>query len=375
MDFFGRHLVGIWLTIMVETADGTSFQEDICSATYIEIDGQYYLLTAGHCTNGFTRTISHAECKGFNMYLMQEINKSQCQACLNGGATLRDDSFDGVQQLCPRCGEFRISRTAIVNLQGTADNESRAILSGWIRDQYTNGAIPEINSYNLDTILARAVPSIAERAALLLKEAERGTIKLGDRFNTTEPRFLAATYSSQLSDVSYLMGLLDDQGLAEYKAMGGEAEILPRGYVKLDEMRTAPSKSSQGFVAMWFGVEMDAAYTEGLEAGVFRAGYDPLRIDAVEHINKIDDEIIAQINASKFLVADFTGHRGGVYFEAGYAMGKDLPIFWTCRKDHLSELHFDIRQFNCIDWESPEELAQRLSIRLEAVLGAGPNKP
>lgn len=40
----------------------------------------------------------------------------------------------------------------------------------------------------------------------------------------------------------------------------------------------------------------------------------------------------------------------------------------------MGELHFDIRQFNCIDWETVEELANRLSVRLEAVLGPDPNK-
>ena len=95
-------------------------------------------------------------------------------------------------------------------------------------------------------------------------------------------------------------------------------------------------------------------------------------MDKIEHINRIDDEIINQINTSRFLVADFTGHRGGVYFEAGYAMGIGLPIFWTCRKDEMSGLHFDIRQFNCIDWETAEELAQRLQSRVESVIGKGP---
>jgi hypothetical protein len=71
-------------------------------------------------------------------------------------------------------------------------------------------------------------------------------------------------------------------------------------------------------------------------------------------------------------VADFTGHRAGVYFEAGFALGLNLPVFWTCRKDNLTDLHFDIRQFNCIDWNDPGELAHRLQKRIEAVIGAGP---
>ncbi len=98
-------------------------------------------------------------------------------------------------------------------------------------------------------------------------------------------------------------------------------------------------------------------------------------ISGVEHINKIDDEIVSQIRKSKFLVADFTGHRGGVYFEAGFAMGLGLPVFWTCLKDDLANLHFDIRQYNCIDWIDTADLAKRLKRRIEAIIGIGPIKP
>jgi nucleoside 2-deoxyribosyltransferase len=102
------------------------------------------------------------------------------------------------------------------------------------------------------------------------------------------------------------------------------------------------------------------------------AGYNPIIVSGVEHINKIDDEIISQIRKSKFLVADFTGHRGGVYFEAGFAMGLGMPVFWSCRRDDLINLHFDVRQYNCIDWTDPADLAVRLKRRIEAVIGSGP---
>ena len=103
------------------------------------------------------------------------------------------------------------------------------------------------------------------------------------------------------------------------------------------------------------------------------AGYTPVRVDNIDHINRIDDQIIAQIKTADFVVADFTGHRGGVYFEAGFALGLDLPVIWTCRKDDMQNLHFDIRQYNTIDWETPEELATRLQHRIEASVGKGPN--
>ena len=126
---------------------------------------------------------------------------------------------------------------------------------------------------------------------------------------------------------------------------------------------------------MWFNEEMDSAYEHGLRVGVANAGYVPVRVDQVEHANRIDDEVIAQIKKAAFVVADFTGHRGGVYFEAGFALGLDIPVIWTCRKDAMEDLHFDIRQYNTIDWESDEELARRLQHRIEATVGEGPAKP
>ncbi len=63
-----------------------------------------------------------------------------------------------------------------------------------------------------------------------------------------------------------------------------------------------------------------------------------------------------------------------MYFEAGFALGLELPVIWTCRKGDLKNLHFDIRQYNCIDWETPVELATRLQSRVEALRGDGPHK-
>lgn len=304
------------------------------------------------------------------------VDIDPCEVCEepNAKTISGETGFDGIHQDCIRCGEFKASGTACSMLRHLSA-QHRAKLSGWIHDQNSAGAIAMITSENLPKILARPLPSVAERANALLIEAERGLKNLGDHFNIIEPRFMAATYSSNEGDVGFLTKLLEKQGLAEAKGLPGQFEISPSGYMQLDDARKRPSSSSQGFVAMWFDTDLDVIYSEGFEKGVLNAGYDPIRIDRVEHVNKIDDEIIKQINASKFLVADFTGHRGGVYFEAGYALGLGIPIFWTCRKDELAKLHFDIRQFNCIDWTEPNELATRLSTRIEAVLGLGPKKP
>jgi hypothetical protein len=48
--------------------------------------------------------------------------------------------------------------------------------------------------------------------------------------------------------------------------------------------------SSQAFVAMWFNEVTQAAYEKGMAPAIREAGYEPLRTDGKDHVNKIDDE-------------------------------------------------------------------------------------
>lgn len=157
------------------------------------------------------------------------------------------------------------------------------------------------------------------------------------------------------------------------------------GWVKKDHMfqltakaffrlELAPqSEPVTGFVAMWFSPEVRLLWTDVIEPAIRQAGFEPLRIDGKEHNGKIDDEIMVSIRASKFVVSDFTGHRGGVYYEAGFAHGLGLPVIFLCRESDMKDLHFDIRQYNCIIW-SPDKLEAargRLKNRILATLGQG----
>lgn len=293
-----------------------------------------------------------------------------CEVCARETARTIPPAFDGIHQICPRCGEFKMAGSAVSILRQKVGELRRALLSGWIREQNNSGVVPMITTYTLDNVFQRSLPPVSERATLLLKEAERGTDMLGDRFNINEPRFIAASYSRDGNEVTYLLNLLSEFGYAEAKALGGECEILPGGYMRLDEIRGSISGSSHGFIAMWFSQELRDVYEKGFEVGVFKAGYDPIRMDKVEHINRIDDEIIKQINGSKFVVADFTGHRGGVYIEAGYALGLGIPVFWTCRRSDMSKLHFDIRQFNCIDWVGAGRFIRKIGSSIGGGSGA-----
>jgi len=297
----------------------------------------------------------------------------RCGICGEQAENVTPGGLDGIRMNCLRCGQYELTGTALSPAMDLSPDE-RARVSGWVFEQNSLGTSPTIDGKRLRRVLARPLPRFQERANKLLLLAVKELTSFEDVFEPDDSQFIAATYSKDASDVEFLRRFLASEGYLEYTSLGGPTRITPQGFMRAEELGHSASASAQGFVAMWFDEAMKDAYTDGFELGISNAGYDPIRVDRVEHVGKIDDEIIAQIRKSRFVVADFTKQRGGVYFEAGFAMGLDLPVIWTCRKDDIPNLHFDIRQFNRIDWETPQDLAVRLRNRIEAVLGEGPRK-
>jgi nucleoside 2-deoxyribosyltransferase len=145
------------------------------------------------------------------------------------------------------------------------------------------------------------------------------------------------------------------------------ATITLAGWAKLG---ATGANSHTGFIAMSFDPSLNKAFSEGIEPAIREAHYEPLRVDKIHHNEKICDRIVAEIRRSRFVVADVTMQRQGVYFEAGFAMALALPVIWCCRKDDLNNVHFDTRQYNHIVWEQPADLRQRLADRIRATIGA-----
>jgi hypothetical protein len=152
---------------------------------------------------------------------------------------------------------------------------------------------------------------------------------------------------------------------------GWDCRLTLEGWKRIAELRKVGRVSDQAFVAMWFDQGLFPAWSDGIEPALKDAGYNAVRVDRVEYNEKIDDKIIAEIRRSGLVVADFTGDRGGVYYEAGFAQGLGLPVIFTVRKDEVGRVHFDTRQYNHIAWETPAELRERLYDRVIATLGPG----
>ena len=98
---------------------------------------------------------------------------------------------------CERCGRFRITGTAEA-CEKSPDLRRR--LSGWVRDQNRAGVdLPTVQSYT-----DPPDPSMSQRIKCLLLEATHGLVRPEQVVGLGEPRFIAASYSSDHNGVIYL---------------------------------------------------------------------------------------------------------------------------------------------------------------------------
>jgi len=284
-----------------------------------------------------------------------------------------------------RAGGRYIIATNALRVVQEWNNLEKAKLSRWIYKQNQLGNTPKIVSAVVQQVPNWPMPSVSERIDYLLQFAESKTRGAIGNSVQRSNEMLVTTVSSNPQELFYLIQQADEMGLLRILKLqssvggcGGIKQITIDGYQRLEELKRAQPNSDQAFVAMWFDETMNDAWENGFEPAIVDAGYKPLRIDRKEHINKIDDEIIAEIRRSRFVVADFTSEkenpRGGVYYEAGFAHGLNIPVIYTCREDCLGDVHFDTRQFNHLTWNAPDDLRKDLAKRISAVLGDGPHR-
>lgn len=286
-----------------------------------------------------------------------------------------------------RCGgPYQISGTAREMLLNCSARD-RMMLGEliWRLRPSPSSSMVVINSDHVSRVRSIAAPTIPERLERGLRSLVRRFPKLGQYCELAPDtdiflEFLGASFSADADEASALLEELDKQDLISLKEgtldSVAEFSITVNGHIAADRP-TVNAELTQVFVAMWFASEMNEPYELGIDPAIRECGYLPFRVDRKEHNNKIDDEIVAAIHSSRFVVADFTSEpdkpRGGVYYEAGLAQGIGLPVIWMCRADMIEKVHFDTRQFNHITWTTYDELRQKLRNRILATIGRGPN--
>jgi len=124
------------------------------------------------------------------------------------------------------------------------------------------------------------------------------------------------------------------------------------------------------FIAMSFDSDLTDLYDKAIQPALLQTGFVPLIVNK-EHIDSdvtINDAILASIKKARFTIADFTRHKHGVYFEAGYALGRGQKVIYTCKQDEISKAHFDTRNYQHIVWSDYEDLRIQLINKIEAFI-------
>ncbi len=277
------------------------------------------------------------------------------------------DGTDAFDVSCPRCGCYRISgNLAPLDLEKYG---RRYLISGVIRNLFEKGERLNLLTSNLRHILDSVIiPSDPfDIIDLLLEHVLNKTGKISNSFKIDHEINFPLLYLESPSDFVFFIKKANELDYIEYDSISS-LKLALNGWKRLAEIKKKKPLGNQAFVAMWFSPDLSLTWEEGFKPALIETGYEPIRIDLQEHNEKICDRIISEIRKSGLVVADFTGQRGGVYFEAGLSLGLDIPVIWTCKETDFDNVHFDTRQYNHIVWKNPEDLKTKLVNRIKATL-------
>ncbi len=317
--------------------------------------------------------------------------------------------------ICKRCGLIRLEDEAYEDFAGGRfSREDKSAISITLRHEWERsgrivGQGKALTLLDLENIISQYRPmNPIDKMDNALINFEKLSKYVGATIELDVMNDYPLYYCQEPKELRSICRLLYQEGLTISKDTlnpQSEFSITAKGYQKLAEIKKPGRDSKQCFVAMWFTTGMNDVYKKAIkpaiefkEEGEETPRFEAIKIDNVEHIEDINDEIIAQIRRSRFMVCDLTGYRGGVYFEAGFAYGLGLDVIYTCREDWTKEstlkdnngkevkilyddigneieikkegVHFDLAHRNRIEWSADDldDFKQKLENRIKAVI-------
>ncbi|EKD73161.1 MAG: hypothetical protein ACD_45C00426G0003 [uncultured bacterium] len=321
-----------------------------------------------------------------------DINDFKCFFCsqrLGGQLRHQDALRDIIHVECTHCGQYKITEEGAEFISRLPISERTKVgaynFHHYVNPENRNKLITYFeNKPQEETPDARILReiltvwwprSIRAKLDLLLLNIGYSTnqkpSQIVDYFSEDFPKL----FGSDWNEGYFYLQRLEEAGCIKIinpqDAAPRKVQLTLKGFDKLAELEVGQKNkdSNQVFVAMSFDRTLDQIFEHGIAPAIETCGYKPLRIDHLEHNEKICDKIEAAIRSSRFIVADFTFNRAGVYFETGLARGLGLQVIWTIKdnKDDIDQLHFDTRQYNHLRWNSEVDLSEKLVNRIKAL--------
>jgi hypothetical protein len=280
---------------------------------------------------------------------------------------------DALQIVCPQCGSYELIGVNAMSESFRWPNQVRSGLSCAARQASEAGQPLRITSENaLDLAEPHMNTRVSENQERLLREIAKRADRPNKTASFSPPTDFTVIDCYSEEEFRWHIDWLTQQGLAIRSAFGPltvQVSLSMDGWNLVQPFPQQGGVPGRCFVAMWFHDSMTEVFEHGISKAVTDCGFPtPIRIDQKEHNNQITDEIMAEIRLAEFVIADFSGNRGGVYYEAGFARGLGRPVIYCCRDSDFKDLHFDTRSINHIKWSTPVDLREKLANRIKATI-------
>jgi hypothetical protein len=294
----------------------------------------------------------------------------------NGVTNRRGDGGDTELVFdCSQCGQYQTDVRLIFPIARMWTLEERAGLSCATRQASEGGEVLRVTGVSGPKLAASHVNTrVADNMEKLLRVIVRRSGRPGapvifhqDRDFTVIDCFSRGEFEQYLHWIEVAGLILRPHRTTD--ASRSEVVLTMNGWNTVQPLPRPGGIPGRCFVAMMFDAEMNEVFDTGISPAVVDCGLpSPVRIDRKEHNNQITDEIIAGIRDAEFVIADFTGHRGGVYYEAGFARGMGRAVIYCCKDTDFASRHFDIQPINTIKWTDASDLRKKLIARIKATI-------
>ncbi len=258
---------------------------------------------------------------------------------------------------CPRCGEYNIDDVTDTVISNNFKDD-KYLLSGLTRESFANdNNIITLEAYHFQTEITRLKNlNLKIKEDKFLKYITQKTSHGEETPISIKNDYPLAYVKDSKAFYNFICELKKD-GLLNFTDSKNETKnirLTREGQNSIDIL-TPNMKSRQVFIARWFNKQYAKVWENGISQAVKEMDYEPRDMSEIQHNEKICEKIIEEIKAARFMIADFTGQRGGVYFEAGYAKSLGIPVIWCCHDDDKKNLHFDTNHYNHIFWNDSSD--------------------
>ncbi|KHL92586.1 hypothetical protein QW71_28620 [Paenibacillus sp. IHB B 3415] len=289
--------------------------------------------------------------------------KKHCLFCDQIVPIIAEGDYDRyLECFCAPGGFYSLLRDSYESILSLSHQQKRDMLhlvSAYIREMTDRGEKVSVSAGDLDSIVnSPAIPvTIEDKGNRLLQYLYRhseGPVEpvviqpLSSSYNLT--------YSPNLQELVYIIDKLGSDQLLIREGL--TFKLTAQGWSEA-AATSGGKKLKQCVVLLPEEEELRTEWQEKLLPKIEQYGYLP-RLFAYSS----ETYSLESIADSQLIIADVTGQSPEVYYAAGYALGRGIPVIWTVKSCDADNLRVHLQEIRPLVWDTAEDLVVLLQQKL-----------